>query len=486
MKRLLLSTVAVVALPVSAFAQDLEGVVDSGISMLEEAGEFSIESREVGDGNALTLRGVRFAPEDGDAIIETDFITLTPSAETPGEVTLTLAPEVTITADPDDPEMMMVFTLASENLALTGNWVTGLAEQPELQLTADALSLTGGAPDHPVVKGVDISLSNLDTGFTFDLSSRDMTAAFDSSDFAFAYEISDPVLENVTIAADAAVTGFDLDFEATALPEDEDGADAFLAEGGFVLKVATGPGFSNVKSNSPDMPVSIESEGGAASAEISIVDGQFLYLTEFGPIDYTITPDPSMVPFPPFDMAMQSGAMEFRMPVAPTDGPADVTMAMAFNELTAGEGLWSLFDPEATIPRDPATLNIDVDATVELDKPLSEAAETDNPLELGKVQDVTVNGIGLSIGGASVDANGAVTFDYPGPFPVPNGAVDISVNGVQGLAQKLVELGLIDQMQVGMAMGMMMAFATPAGPDAFESKIEFKDGSILANGQPIQ
>ena len=44
----------------------------------------------------------------------------------------------------------------------------------------------------------------------------------------------------------------------------------------------------------------------------------------------------------------------------------------------------------------------------------------------------------------------------------------------------------MDQMQVGMAMGMMMAFAQPAGEDAFTSKIEFKDGGIMANGQPLQ
>mgnify|MGYP001801345955 CR=1 FL=1 len=63
----------------------------------------------------------------------------------------------------------------------------------------------------------------------------------------------------------------------------------------------------------------------------------------------------------------------------------------------------------------------------------------------------------------------------------------LSLSGAQGLANTLVELGLVDQMQVGMAMGMMMAFAQPGTePDSFTSKIEFKDGSILANGQPLQ
>ena len=80
-------------------------------------------------------------------------------------------------------------------------------------------------------------------------------------------------------------------------------------------------------------------------------------------------------------------------------------------------------------------------------------------------------------------APGCVSFEYgrlrlDQPPPVA---------GVQALGENLVALGLVEQMQVGMAMGMMMAFAQPgAEPDTFTSKIEFKDGGIFANGQPIQ
>ena len=64
--------------------------------------------------------------------------------------------------------------------------------------------------------------------------------------------------------------------------------------------------------------------------------------------------------------------------------------------------------------------------------------------------------------------------------------VDVSIKGVQTLAQSLVDLGLVEQMQVGMMMGGIMAFSKPTGePDSFTSVIEFRDGQVLANGAPI-
>jgi len=93
----------------------------------------------------------------------------------------------------------------------------------------------------------------------------------------------------------------------------------------------------------------------------------------------------------------------------------------------------------------------------------------------------------LSLAGASIQMDGAATFDNSGPIPMPLGSLNIDMHGISTLANQLVALGLLDQMQAGMAMGMMMAFAQPGNEaDQFLSEITFSENGISANGQPIQ
>jgi len=115
------------------------------------------------------------------------------------------------------------------------------------------------------------------------------------------------------------------------------------------------------------------------------------------------------------------------------------------------------------------------------------AAAGGDPMQLAKIFSLDINRFLLSVGGAKAEAGGALTFNNDGPVPMPLGKINIEVNGITGLANKLVALGLLDQMQSGMALGIMMAFGKPGdNPDQFLSEITFTDSGILANGQPIQ
>ena len=72
-------------------------------------------------------------------------------------------------------------------------------------------------------------------------------------------------------------------------------------------------------------------------------------------------------------------------------------------------------------------------------------------------------------------------------MPMPMGQVDIEAKGVTALVNKLVGLGLLDQMQAGMVMGMIMAFGKPGPePDQYLAQITFTEQGILANGVPMQ
>ena len=115
------------------------------------------------------------------------------------------------------------------------------------------------------------------------------------------------------------------------------------------------------------------------------------------------------------------------------------------------------------------------------------AVAGEDPASAAKIHNLDINQILLSLAGASIQMDGAATFDNSGPIPMPLGSLNIDMRGISTLANQLVALGLLDQMQAGMAMGMMMAFGQPGDEaDQFISEITFSENGIMANGQPIQ
>ena len=114
---------------------------------------------------------------------------------------------------------------------------------------------------------------------------------------------------------------------------------------------------------------------------------------------------------------------------------------------------------------------------------------TDVPGELNGVQitELTVRGAGAEITGG-----GAFTFDnsdletFDG-LPRPEGQVDFAINGVNGLVDKLIQMGLIPEEEAMMPRMMLGMFATPVGDDMLTSTIEVNsEGHLLANGQRLR
>lgn len=490
MRNLLLTSALALLLaqPVLAQSNPIQAAVEAGIAELNEEGaNISFSGSEVGSDNSVTFRDVRVAPDDGEAVISVDFVTLTPNPDTPGEVTITLADQVTLNATPPDGTPPIELQMTSPDLAVTTNWLLGAAGKPMIAASASDMRVVSATPGHPVLVALDVSATGFVMNFAFDEASRDASASMALDGMKADYTIADPEAggEIATFLEAKAQT---LTFTGTNLPEDENGFEAFLAEGGTFELVAEGQGSSTrLESTSAELPISMIGTSDFGRMLISLKDGFFVYDTSFGAVDYEITPDPNVMPFPPFSASMSGGVMELRMPVAPTDAASDVKLVLGLRDVAISDSIWGLVDPTATIPRDPATLEIDISGKLDLDKTMAEMPMTDNPMEIGKVESLDINQILLSIAGARLQANGGVTVDNSGFMPMPTGAVDISLEGAQALGQKLVELGLVEQMQVGMAMGMIMAFAKPGdAPDSFTSKIEFTEGGILANGQPIQ
>ena len=114
---------------------------------------------------------------------------------------------------------------------------------------------------------------------------------------------------------------------------------------------------------------------------------------------------------------------------------------------------------------------------------------TDVPGELNGIQ---LTELTVRAAGAEITGDGAFTFDnsdldtFDG-FPRPEGDVNLAINGINGLVDKLIQMGIVPEDQAMMPRMMLGMFATPVGDDMLTSKIEVNsEGHVLANGQRLR
>lgn len=198
------------------------------------------------------------------------------------------------------------------------------------------------------------------------------------------------------------------------------------------------------------------------------------------------------LPFPVAFSMVQAG-FDLDMPVAAGEEPQDFAMAFNLTDFVMADLLWSLFDPTGQLPRDPATVDVDVTGTAKVLMDLinpAPAAPGEMPFE---PQSVSIDKLLIDAVGARVEGTGDVTFDSSdlatyGGVPKPVGSLNIALAGGNALLDKLVAMGLLPEQQAMGARMMMGMFAVPgAEPDTLKSQIVFNEqGQVLANGQRIK
>lgn len=194
----------------------------------------------------------------------------------------------------------------------------------------------------------------------------------------------------------------------------------------------------------------------------------------------------------PISYAADRTAFDLLIPVSKADAAQPFRFAYALEGLTFADGIWNLFDPTSQLPRDPASLTLDLsgDAMVTqdlFDPALAQPDAATPPEAPFTPQTLTINRIALDAVGAKADITGALEFgDNPNE---PVGRLNGTFNGVNGLMDKLVAMGFVPEQQM-MGVRMMLAmFAKPAdgNPDQLTSEIEFREGGqIFANGQQVK
>ena len=200
------------------------------------------------------------------------------------------------------------------------------------------------------------------------------------------------------------------------------------------------------------------------------------------------------IPLPEVGFDVTEVALDFAMPLAKSDAPAPFNVLAKVIDLSVPEALWSMVDPGAALPHDPATMIVDIKGTATLTADLMADAMA---IAGGAGQPPLLNSLDLTqillrIAGAEVTALGGFTFDpsdmmtFPG-IPLPTGKIDIKALGLNGLVDKLVAMGLVPEDQAMQGRMMLSMFAnTSTDKDEITSVLEFKDAQFYANGQQLQ
>jgi len=281
------------------------------------------------------------------------------------------------------------------------------------------------------------------------------------------------------------------------IPNDMDPSDmSSMLKSGFAVdgKISFESGNSTVQGTGDGESFSATSSSQGGSLAVSMDASNLSYDVGGKGLAVSVTTD--ALPFPvSFELA--ETLFKLAVPVAKSDEEQNFAFGLTLGDFVMSDMIWSLFDPGGTLPRDPATIAIDVNGKakvfVDLMDPESAGALAGYGARPGELNALSLNNLLVSAVGARLSGAGDFTFDntdletFDG-FPRPIGAIELQLDGANTLIDSLITMGIVrneDAMGARMMMGML---AVPGdGPDSLKSRVEMNEqGHILANGQRIQ
>jgi hypothetical protein len=222
----------------------------------------------------------------------------------------------------------------------------------------------------------------------------------------------------------------------------------------------------------------------AGSLDIAMADAAVTYAAQQTDLQAEIASSRMTMPL---SLSMDRARFDLAMPITASTEPGNFRLGLLFDGIALSDMMWSAFDPGEKVPRDPASVALDLAGKGRLifDTPASgtlgaQAAD----LESVDIRQLRMTGAGTEIAG-----QGAFRFDDEGSgASSPQGALDLTLTGGNTLIDRLIAGGLLPEQQA-MGLRMMLAFLAVPGdaPDEMVSRIEINDqGHVLANGQRIR
>lgn len=459
------------------------------------------------NGAELRLNTVTFVPTDaamaaGVTVTLTDLV-MTEASD--GSVTVVPSDDLTIdVTGAEGTEEGGAVVIGHEAFVMT---VTEAGEAMNYVVTADAVVVAGDmatpgyaldpAVPAPLTKQVfSVALAGLDATVD-DTPGANRTIAVAVTADQLTYEVTaeDPAMKSKSVQTSTTqepALNADLTLPATlmlaALTTPQAWSAAFGEGMALAMEATQGEAVVSMKDENEFLPMDMTYTTQPGKTGISVdKDGFVMESTAEGMAVKVIT---AMLPIPSLDINIGPVEVALSMPLMAAEAAQEFGLLFKLADVTVNEGAWAVIDPAATLPRDPAQLVIDASGTAKLDLFALMAAEAGGMGEVVPPQPETLNisDLTLKIAGAALAGSGAFTFDNTTGTPVPAGEANVSVQGANGLIDKLIALGLVTEQDAGGARMMMSMFMNPAsGPDDLTSKIEAKaDGSIFVNGQQIQ
>ena len=173
--------------------------------------------------------------------------------------------------------------------------------------------------------------------------------------------------------------------------------------------------------------------------------------------------------------------LEARMPVLTSDAPQDWSLDLDLRNFAPDADLRAALDPDATLPREPADLTLSATGTAIVTVPLGPETDlTEIPVPEMEVTDLNLTALGVEVTGA-----GAVAYPF-GNGP-PDGGIDITMTGLDGVVDRLATLGLIAPGQMILArLGLGLLTQDTADGTGRRTRLTFgRDGGLRVNGWPV-
>lgn len=412
-----------------------------------------------------------------------------------GDGTVRIVPsdtyEITSTSNLSDaPSIEITITVSHDGLDAVAS---GTPEERAYDISADAVNVRQSIDDGSGVLGdgilVDISVNDIDQRYVFGETGEEglnFSSAGDIGSINMSFDVAPPD-DDVSVKFAMSVSN------VTSTSGGETGnlmriaSEPGLGPEGFDLTLDTSYDaiIYEMTVSDPANPLNIfyRNAGGAFGGSFS-EEGMTFSVSATDSLTRVSGP---AIPAP-VEFTVGSMSAQFAVPLAPGDGPVDASARIAYDTVQPGAALLDLFDPGQGIPRDPISAIIDLEATVDLFVNLLAIDPTTLDTPPGNLRSLDINEVSINAAGASLRADGNLTFAEGQIVPLPVGTVEIEGSGLNALIDTLTQAGLLPVEQGAMARGLMGAFARP-GPtaDTLESTIQFNEGGgITANGVPLR
>ena len=468
----------------------------SNFDIYGEAG-VSIGSEEV-SGGTVTVTDMTFSMDDGDTAIVGELGDLSFVENGDGTVSITMSEEYPITVNSSDGSTADI-RVTNAGLSVTAS---GDPDAINYEIAADKYSVqleSVTENGQPVPADLLFAANNLTGVYTVTTGAvRNFAYALQVGSMDVLVDVTEPDTAN-TVLISGKING--LFFDANMdLPEGMafDDPDNFDLTG-FALAakygLSSGDYIFDIDDAGDQLTGSVST--GSADLDLAFDPDNFSYtaLTRDINMDMVLPNVPINGMALPLTLSLAEYGVGLDMPLSKTEDPTDFSVGLNLTDLTVNEEIWAMGDPAGALPRDPATIKLDLSGTAKLFYDIMDPAQAEAMAMAevpGELNSLKLNELLVSAVGAQLDGDGAFTFDNTDlttipDIPRPEGAVTVNLAGANKLIDTLIQMGLLPEDQAMGARMMMGMFATTVGDDQLSSTVEVNaEGHVIANGQRIR